>query len=365
MHRAVFLDRDNTIIHNDGDLGDPAQVRLIRGSAHAIASLRDLGYRIIVVSNQGGVARGLYTEEDVEAVHDRISQLVNESDRALIDRFYFCPYHPAGTVSAYAREHHWRKPSPGMIEQAARDFDLRLDECWMIGDQSRDAEAGRRAGCRTILIDRTGSAGPCEHADFRVSTIAEAAQIVAQFRTRNQIRPQAIIVEPRPSPVQPTAERTVAQPVPAVARAATVEAPQSTENAEGDDSLFPRDSAAPPVEDRHTGTPAATDSGRAEESTSADEADHRPEIHIAPISPRRAPDRDRVLTDLVNEVRALREARSTFGPDALLSIIVLTVVLLAGLAAALYAAPERAAWWVALAALVQSTVVGFVVLGKR
>ena len=115
MTAAVFLDRDNTLIHNDGDLGDPDAVRLIKGAASAIASLRGLSYKIVVVSNQGGVARGKFTEQDVQAVHERIAQLVKETSGTVIDRFYYCPYHPEGKTKKYRREHPWRKPQPGMI----------------------------------------------------------------------------------------------------------------------------------------------------------------------------------------------------------------------------------------------------------
>ena len=146
MNAAVFLDRDNTIIHNDGDLGDPKEVRLIQGAASAIASLRGLGYLIVIVTNQGGVARGKYGVEDVDKVHEKITQLVHDNAGAKIDRFYFCPYHPLGTVEKYTREHPWRKPQPGMLLQAAKDLHIDMEQSWMIGDALRDIEAGAAAG---------------------------------------------------------------------------------------------------------------------------------------------------------------------------------------------------------------------------
>jgi D,D-heptose 1,7-bisphosphate phosphatase len=154
VQRAVFLDRDNTLIANDGDLGDPGSVRLLDGVASGLQSLRDAGYRLIVVTNQGGVARGAFGEADVDAVHQRIAALVDEAADGgnLIDRFYYCPYHPEATVTDYRRDHPWRKPHPGMLLQAARDLDLDLGQSWMIGDQDRDVAAGRSAGCRTILL---------------------------------------------------------------------------------------------------------------------------------------------------------------------------------------------------------------------
>jgi D-glycero-D-manno-heptose 1,7-bisphosphate phosphatase len=157
MTAAVFLDRDNTIIHNDGDLGDPAQVRLIQGAASAIASLKGLGYRIIVVTNQGGVARGKYTEADVDRVNERINDLMKANSGVFVDRFYYCPYHPEGTIDRYRRDHPWRKPRPGMLLQAARDLGLDLRQSWMIGDQMRDVQAGFSAGAVPILLSVEGA----------------------------------------------------------------------------------------------------------------------------------------------------------------------------------------------------------------
>ncbi len=155
----MFLDRDNTLIANDGDLGDPARVQLLDGVPEGLRRLREAGYRLVVVTNQGGVARGRYAEDDVDRVHREIGGLVDQAAgrRGLIDRFYYCPYHPDATLPEYRREHPWRKPQPGMLLQAARDLGLDLPASWMIGDQPRDIAAGRAAGCRTILL---GTASP-------------------------------------------------------------------------------------------------------------------------------------------------------------------------------------------------------------
>ncbi|NOG54800.1 MAG: HAD family hydrolase [Planctomycetes bacterium] len=173
------MDRDDTIIQNSGDLGDPDEVRLIADAAAAIKQLQEAGYRIIVITNQGGVARGKYSEDDVDAVNQRIAHLITEESGALIDRFYYCPFHPNGSVTQYACEHPWRKPQPGMLLQAADDLDLDLAQCWMVGDQERDIEAGIAAGCRTVLV-RTGQpeqAGVTK-ADLLVATLTEAASAI-------------------------------------------------------------------------------------------------------------------------------------------------------------------------------------------
>ena len=175
METAVFLDRDNTLIANDGDLGDPGAVRLMDGVAGGLKALREAGYRLIVVTNQGGVARGKFSEDDVDAVHQRIATLVDETAGAggLIDRFYYCPYHPDARLEEYRRDHPWRKPHPGMLLQAARDLDLDLAECWLIGDRQRDVEAASAAGCRAVLIRRQGEGADEED--------ARRAVVVASF----------------------------------------------------------------------------------------------------------------------------------------------------------------------------------------
>lgn len=196
---AIFLDRDNTIIDNDGDLGDPAQVKLLQGAAAAISSLRGLGYKIVVVSNQAGVARGKYTEQDVHAVHARIAELVGAASGGKIDKFYFCPYHPEAVVPQYQREHPWRKPQPGMLLQAAKDLNLDLARSWLVGDQVRDVMAGCAAGVRTILLAPDAAQAQTmlvEAAakygrqitppDFIAHNLPEAARIIGQQR-----RPEA------------------------------------------------------------------------------------------------------------------------------------------------------------------------------
>jgi len=199
MNAAVFLDRDNTIIHNDGDLGDPNKVQLIQGAASAIASLRGLGYLIVIVTNQGGVARGKYGVEDVDKVHEKIAQIIYDNARAKVDRFYFCPYHPQGSVERYTREHPWRKPQPGMLLQAAEDLDVDMEHSWMIGDALRDIEAGAAAGVRTILLEPNvqtlppltasahGVGDENVHPDFVAATIIEATRVIAQQRRPDRI----------------------------------------------------------------------------------------------------------------------------------------------------------------------------------
>lgn len=185
--RAVFLDRDNTIIDNDGYLGDPSKVKLLQGAATALSAIRRIGYRIVVVSNQSGVARGMFDEAAVEAVNQEMCRQLREQAGAHIDASYYCPYHPEAVVAEYKLDHEWRKPKPGMLKQAAEDFDLDLAQCWMIGDQPRDIAAGASAGCRTILLrdpdhpaSESESNGTSVSPNFIVKTLADAARIVAR-----------------------------------------------------------------------------------------------------------------------------------------------------------------------------------------
>ena len=174
---AVFLDRDNTLIHNDGDLGEPDGVELVQGAAMAVASLRGLGFKVIGITNQGGVARGKYEESDVEAVHERIDALLERgANGADVAGWYFCPFHPRGTVEKYTREHPDRKPAPGMLLRAAEEHRIDLGKSWMVGDSLRDTQAGEAAGCRTVLLHpEAGRLSPTRLAEVAKQQAAEAA----------------------------------------------------------------------------------------------------------------------------------------------------------------------------------------------
>lgn len=149
--RAIFLDRDGTLIHDPGYLGDPEGVRVLDGVADALARLRREGFRLVVVTNQSGIARGRYTVERYQEVATRLEARLAEQGVTL-DATYFCPYHPEGTVAPYDRDHEDRKPSPGMWRRATRDLDLDLAQSYTIGDGERDVVAGKRAGTVSVLL---------------------------------------------------------------------------------------------------------------------------------------------------------------------------------------------------------------------
>jgi D-glycero-D-manno-heptose 1,7-bisphosphate phosphatase len=151
---AIFLDRDGVLIEDSHYLGSRDRVRLVPGAAEAVAALNRAGWPVVVVTNQSGVGRGLFSYESVGEVHAHIAaQLATFG--ATVAAFYFCPHHPEAEVIAYRVECDCRKPKPGMLLAAADDLGLDLAASWMIGDRVSDLEAGAVAGARTILV-RTG-----------------------------------------------------------------------------------------------------------------------------------------------------------------------------------------------------------------
>lgn len=148
---AVFIDRDGTLIEEVGYLKSPAQIRLVPGAHLAIQIFRSAGYRIMVVSNQSGVARGLFTEEHVRRVHNALAEKLAELN-APVDDFYYCPHLPDAPVPEYRKQCTCRKPGPGMLYKARADHQIDLKNSIMIGDKLSDVEAGKRAGTRTVLV---------------------------------------------------------------------------------------------------------------------------------------------------------------------------------------------------------------------
>jgi D-glycero-D-manno-heptose 1,7-bisphosphate phosphatase len=157
--RAIFLDRDGTLIDDPGYLSDPDRVRLIAGAVEALRALRGAGYQLVLVSNQSGIGRGYFSAEQAEAVHRRVVEELEREGVSLDDARY-CPHTPDEGCDC-------RKPKPGMLRAAARDLDLDLSASFMIGNASSDVAAGKNAGCRTILLASDAAAD--YGADFTVA----------------------------------------------------------------------------------------------------------------------------------------------------------------------------------------------------
>lgn len=221
-NKAIFLDRDDTLIEDPGYINRPEQVKLLDGVDKALIEFRAMGYKLIVVSNQSGVARGIISEKALDEIHDRLKQMLAEKG-APLDRIYYCPYHPDGVIEKYRKESDWRKPGPGMLLAAAGEMDIDLKQSWMIGNSNRDIEAGSRAGCKTILINhhseqrKLGEPNP----DYRAVNIKEAVNIIkkhhrtavgnpvqSQPLPQAEIKPmpQAVSKPPEPLPVKPETE---------------------------------------------------------------------------------------------------------------------------------------------------------------
>jgi D-glycero-D-manno-heptose 1,7-bisphosphate phosphatase len=150
--RAVFLDKDGTLIDDVPYNVDPKRVTLACGAGSALRELKVHGYLLIVVSNQAGVALGRFSLQALGAVEQRIQELLEPSGVA-IDAFYYCPHLPQAPNVRYDVRCLCRKPQPGLLRQAAREWQVELDQSWLVGDILDDVEAGNRAGCRTVLVD--------------------------------------------------------------------------------------------------------------------------------------------------------------------------------------------------------------------
>ena len=154
---ALFLDRDGVIVEEVHYLTHPSQLSLIPGSAEPIALLNRNRVLVVVVTNQAGVARGLYSRSRIGEIHSRLDSLLAEHG-AHIDRYYYCPHHPTKGLHPYRTACECRKPRPGMLLRAAAELHLDLSRSYMVGDRMSDLEAGSNAGCRPILV-KTGYGG--------------------------------------------------------------------------------------------------------------------------------------------------------------------------------------------------------------
>ena len=219
-NKAIFLDRDNTIIEDPGYINNPDQVKLLEGVTEPLSELKAMGYKLVVVSNQSGVARGIVTEEALGQIHKRLEQLLAEKGVSL-DRIYYCPYYIDGVIPKYRKDSDWRKPNPGMLLAAGKDMDIDLPESWMVGDSPSDIEAGARAGCRTIMLAgrtheqkiKPGEPGP----DYRAVNLKEVVNII-KMRARsgresaNTLPPEQPVQQRQEEPQQPAAPQQITPP---------------------------------------------------------------------------------------------------------------------------------------------------------
>ncbi|HEY8562504.1 MAG TPA: HAD family hydrolase [Pyrinomonadaceae bacterium] len=176
--RAVFFDKDGTLVKDVPYNVRPELIELAPGAGGAARVLKAAGYKLFVVSNQAGVARGFFAPEALTAVRSRIEELCG----LRFDGFYFCPHDENGSVAAFAARCRCRKPQPGLLRRAAREHGVDLEKSWLVGDILDDVEAGKRAGCRAIFLE-VGSetewlAGEFREADFTARDLERAAEII-------------------------------------------------------------------------------------------------------------------------------------------------------------------------------------------
>jgi len=166
---AVFLDRDGTLMHEVNYCRDPTLVRLFDGAREALRKLKAAGFQLVIITNQSGIARGMLTGADFQAVQARLLELLGDG---LIAATYMCPDGPAGESGR-------RKPSPAMVLEAVHDLDLDLARSWFVGDKDIDVQCGLNAGTRAVLV-RTGHGGGADAvgAHFVAKDIASAADFI-------------------------------------------------------------------------------------------------------------------------------------------------------------------------------------------
>jgi len=151
---AVFLDRDGTINEEVGYLDSLDKFKIIPCAYEAIRLINESGMKVVVISNQAGVARGLFTEDFVKITHEHLLVTLRQK-KAHIDNFYYCPHHPTEGIKLYRQNCNCRKPAPGMLLQAAQDLNIDLTKSYLVGDRFRDMEAAKKVGVKGVLV-KTG-----------------------------------------------------------------------------------------------------------------------------------------------------------------------------------------------------------------
>lgn len=179
-NRAIFLDRDGTLVHARHYPSRPDDLVLYDGIGSRLRGLRQAGFRLIVVTNQSGIARGYFTERDLATMHAHVARELAVLG-VTVDGFYHCPHHPDGVIERLAVSCQCRKPQPGMIHRAASEHDIDPRRSWFVGDILDDVEAGNRAGCRTVLVDLGTEAPPASairRPEFVAASTPDALDII-------------------------------------------------------------------------------------------------------------------------------------------------------------------------------------------
>ncbi|KDR38324.1 D-glycero-alpha-D-manno-heptose-1,7-bisphosphate 7-phosphatase [Caballeronia glathei] len=192
---AIFLDKDGTLLVNVPYNVDPRAMRLAPGATEALEIFAELDAPLFVISNQSGVAHGRFDISSLDAVELRLRQLVACAGATLAG-VYWCPHHPIGRVAPYNRACDCRKPAPGMLLRTAREHDVALERSWFVGDILDDVEAGRRAGCRTVLIDNGNETvwqrGPMREPHAVAADLRQAAHVIKEAMLASSRRREVV-----------------------------------------------------------------------------------------------------------------------------------------------------------------------------
>jgi D-glycero-D-manno-heptose 1,7-bisphosphate phosphatase len=175
--KAVFLDRDNTIIADMEFSTDSSKLRPLPGALEALRRLQDAGYLLVIVTNQSGVARGRFSEEALRGLHEHLLRRLEQGGVRFVG-IYYCPHYAEGKVAEYSIACDCRKPKPGMLLRAVRELGVDLKQSWMVGDRPADVGAGRAAGCRTLRVGNADWGESDPRADFETPDLAGAAEII-------------------------------------------------------------------------------------------------------------------------------------------------------------------------------------------
>ncbi len=187
MHKAVFLDRDGVINEEVDYLRRIEDIVILEKVPESLKLLKEKNFLLIAITNQPVIARGWATEDEIERIHDEMNKIIIRKGGSPIDKFYFCPHHPNADILKYRKECDCRKPSPGLILKAGKEWKINLKESYMIGDRISDIVTGKKAGCKTILIESAISHIKIQGSDYdtnsepdlKVKNLYEASKLIS------------------------------------------------------------------------------------------------------------------------------------------------------------------------------------------